>query len=204
MVKNIPKRLDAREQRFVEEYLIDLDTERAALAAGYSASVAKSKAYQWVSNGKVKAHVYDAVRAGQKARGDQLEVDSKWVLKRWIEIATADPNELIEYRRGPCPECWGGADLGGDGRAEPTCPKCHGEGHGKVFVHDSRKLKGPARRLYAGVQLGKDGLKVLMRDQDAALVNIAKHLGMFKERIEHSGTISLAGLIEGSFKAEEK
>jgi phage terminase small subunit len=63
-IKNsIPKRtLDARESRFVDEYLIDLDTERAALAAGYSPSMAKSKAYQWVSNGKVKNHVFMEVQ----------------------------------------------------------------------------------------------------------------------------------------------
>jgi phage terminase small subunit len=38
------KPLDAREQRFVDEYLIDLDPRRAALAAGYSATMARTKA----------------------------------------------------------------------------------------------------------------------------------------------------------------
>jgi phage terminase small subunit len=37
-----------------EEYLIDLDVERAALTAGHSNSMARSKAYQWVRNGKIK------------------------------------------------------------------------------------------------------------------------------------------------------
>ena len=37
-----------------EEYLIDLDVERAALTAGHSKSMAKSKAYQLVRNGKIK------------------------------------------------------------------------------------------------------------------------------------------------------
>jgi hypothetical protein len=36
-----------REKRFVESCLLDLDPKRAAIDAGYSASVAASKAYQW-------------------------------------------------------------------------------------------------------------------------------------------------------------
>ncbi|MDL2401582.1 terminase small subunit [Rhizobium mayense] len=53
-VADLEERLTHREIRFVREYLIDLDPKRAAIEAGYSKTVAASKAYQWVSNGKVK------------------------------------------------------------------------------------------------------------------------------------------------------
>ena len=43
-------KIGAREKRFIDEYLVDLDPKRAAIEAGYSKSVAASKAYQWVSN----------------------------------------------------------------------------------------------------------------------------------------------------------
>ena len=48
------KRLTAKDRLFCFEYLADekLNPERAAIKVGYSESVAKTKAYQWVSNSK--------------------------------------------------------------------------------------------------------------------------------------------------------
>lgn len=75
------------------------------------------------------------------------------------------------------------------------CPKCFGEGREDVFAHDTRHLKGAARMLYAGVEITRDGMKIKMRDQDKAMENVAKHLGMFKEKIEVDAGENLAALI---------
>jgi phage terminase small subunit len=121
---------------------------------------------------------------------------------------------LIQFRRGACSKCWSlGEDIsrelepqahGGalkrshkvqpdalaiDEDPNPDCENCSGEGVGRPWVADTRKLKGPARRLYAGVKVTKDGLEVKMHDQRAALVDVARHLGMFKDKLEHSGSI---------------
>jgi phage terminase small subunit len=153
------------------------------------------------------------------------------VLRRWWDIATADPNELIQYRRTNCRHCHGEGfayqwldkaefdqalksaalvenadsrtfptDDGGYGfnkKADPRadCPQCSGEGREDVFAHDTRHLLGAARLLYAGVKITKDGLEIKMKDQDKALENVARHLGMFKEKIEHSITDDLAAAI---------
>lgn len=68
-----------------------------------------------------------------------------------------------------------------------NCPVCHGRGLERVCVTDTRKLKGSARRLYAGVKQTKDGIEIKMRDQDGALQNISKYFGMILEKREHSG-----------------
>lgn len=75
------------------------------------------------------------------------------------------------------------------------CPQCFGEGHESVFAHDTRQLKGAARLLYAGVKVTRDGLEIKMRDQDKAMENVARHLGMFKEKIEVDAGENLAALI---------
>ena len=67
------------------------------------------------------------------------------------------------------------------------CPVCHGRGLERVCIADTRRLKGSARRLYAGVKQTKNGIEVIMRDQDAALQNISKYFGMLLERKEVSG-----------------
>lgn len=69
----------------------------------------------------------------------------------------------------------------------PDCPQCHGDGEEKVSLADTRRLKGPARRLYAGIKTTQHGIEVKMRDQDLARDNIAKYLGMVITKGEISG-----------------
>jgi len=174
--------LTPKQQRFVAEYLVDLNATQAATRAGYSPKTAEQQGYQLLKKTSVAA----AIAKAQAKRSAKLEIQADFVLSRWAEIADADPNELIQYRRGPCEKCWTGANAR-VADPNPACRDCHGEGIGAVFVHDTRKLTGAARRLYAGMRVGKDGIQVLMRNQDEALANIARHLGMFKNSVELGG-----------------
>lgn len=83
-------------------------------------------------------------------------------------------------------------EKGGDGYApwgDPNkdCPECGGEGEPKVYLLDSRNLTPAGRALYASVEQTKGGVKVNLKNQEAALLNVAKHLGMHVERKEVSG-----------------
>jgi hypothetical protein len=207
------KKLSPKQQRFVEEYLIDLNASQAAVRSGYQGDP-NTIGPRLLANVGVSAAIAEAM----KARSERTEITADKVLQRWWELANVDVNELVEFRRDNCRYCWGEGhhyqwtegefeqaqreavekgepapeNLGGFGfiatrEPNPECPECAGEGRGKIHVHDTRRLKGAARRLYRGVQSGKDGLKVLMADQDKALENVARHLGMFTDRVEHTG-----------------
>lgn len=69
----------------------------------------------------------------------------------------------------------------------PDCPKCRGEGHLDLHIEDTRKLQGGAKLLYAGIKENKNGIEVVMHDQMKALENVARHLGMFKDKLELMG-----------------
>jgi hypothetical protein len=84
------KKLTPKERMFVLEYLLDLDPCRAAKAAGFSATVASSKAYQWVSNSKVKPNVYEAVQAAIGKRAARTERSADEVVKALWEMAELD------------------------------------------------------------------------------------------------------------------
>lgn len=72
----------------------------------------------------------------------------------------------------PAPE-YGGLGFSQNDDPNPYCPKCAGEGQPDIFLADTRDLTGPARRLVAGVRKTRFGIEVAMRDQDAALKNLA-------------------------------
>lgn len=222
-------KLTAKQALFVTEYLVDLNATQAAIRSGYSAKTARSVGAENLT----KPAVASAIAAAQTKRSEKVEITSAQVLERWWSIATADPNELIEYRRGCCRYCWGkdfrwqetpsekaeravkfaaevkaarkaGEDvkelgdfgdlpllggLGWDPRRSPNadCPECVGEGQERAFPKDTRDLSPAARALYAGVKVTKEGIEIKMQSQEGALAKVAQHLGMLKERHEHSG-----------------
>ena len=86
-----PNQLDAREQRFVEEYLLDLDPKRSAIAAGYAKTTASTKSFGWVSKSKsTKPHVLAAIREALAERSERLKIEADWVLQRLVLEAEAD------------------------------------------------------------------------------------------------------------------
>jgi phage terminase small subunit len=200
--------LTAKQQRFVDEYLKDLNATQAAIRAGYSAKTAGVIAAQNL----VKLNIQSVIAERMSARGQKAAITQEMVLERLWMIATANPNELIEYRRGCCRYCFGVGhqyqwkddeelleavsnaadpdtvtDEGGYGfnptiKPHPKCPSCHGEGFGSVHAHDSRQVSPAALALYAGVKRTKEGFEIKMHDQLAALDKVAKHLGMFSDK----------------------
>jgi phage terminase small subunit len=213
--------LTPKQACFVDEYLIDLNATQAAIRAGYSVKRAEFTGSDLVRNRKVA----EAIAARMKEREERTEITQDMVLKRYWAIATANPNELIEFRRVCCRHCFGidheyqwvdkaeferavaserksakddgrkpslPTDRGGYGfnptlRPHPKCTMCHGEGRGQIFAHDTRDASPAALALYAGVKQTKEGLEVKLHDQVAALRDVARHLGMFKEKVEHTG-----------------
>lgn len=81
-----------KQQRFVEEYLIDLNATQAAIRAGYSAKTAYSQAERLLSNVDVRRAVLEA----KTARSEKAGIDAAWLLKRLADEATADVNDLYD------------------------------------------------------------------------------------------------------------
>lgn len=95
--------LTPQQARFVEEYLVDLNATQAAIRAGYSARTAYSQGQRLLKH----VEVAKAIKAAMDARSERVSVTADDVLRELWSIATADANDLIEYRRGCCRHCWG-------------------------------------------------------------------------------------------------
>lgn len=93
------KNLDNKEKAFINEYLIDLDPERAAKAAGYANSMARTKAYGWVSNSKqnTKPHLYQALIKKLNKRNEKLDITAERVLLEYKRMGFADPRKVMSW-----------------------------------------------------------------------------------------------------------
>ncbi|HBS65179.1 TPA: terminase small subunit [Acinetobacter nosocomialis] len=205
--------LRGKQQRFVDEYLIDRNATQAAIRAGYSAKTAGSIGDENLKKPEIKK----AIEAGEAELAERNKITQDKVLNLLWDMATADPNELIKYVRVNCRYCWGEDHYyqwtkgeyhnacynaranqkpkpdcdGGFGFDKtkvpnPDCPECRGEGVGYTHVSDTTRVSSKAKLLYAGIKENQYGVEIKMNDQFAAAVKAGQHIGMFKERVEHS------------------
>lgn len=164
------RKLTAKQQRFVEEYLVDLNAAQAAIRAGYSEKTARSIAAENLT----KPDIQEAIREGKKARSERTEITADRVLQELAKIGFADIRKAVR---------WGNTELrvvDGDEDSEPT--PYHG-----LAVIDSSEIDDDTAAAIAEVSEGRDGIKIKMHDKKGALVDIGRHLGMFKDKLEHSG-----------------
>ena len=75
--------LNDKQQRFVEEYLVDFNATQAAIRAGYSAKTAEQQGCRLLRNVQVAA----AVDAGRAALSERAEITQDYVLAGLQEVA---------------------------------------------------------------------------------------------------------------------
>lgn len=206
-----------RQALFIREYLVDLNATQAAIRAGYKAHSAEVHASRLLSKANIRRAVDTAMarraartditadrvlmklwaianadpneliehRVGccrycwgegnkyQRTRGEMERDRIKWINSKEENKPDFDVMGGVGYHKRKPPN--------------PECQECFGDGVGEVVVKDTRKLSPEAQALYAGVKQTKDGIEVKMKDQDAALLSTAKHIGFFKEYLELTG-----------------
>lgn len=64
----------------------------------------------------------------------------------------------------------------------PDCPECFGDGLSETYFADTRTLSPAALALYGGVKEGRDGMEFIGMTKEKAMDNLARALGLFKEK----------------------
>jgi phage terminase small subunit len=83
-------RLTPRQQRFVDEYLIDLNATQAAIRAGYSNKGATVRGAELLANRKVQ----EQIEAAKAARSERTHITQDRVLQELARIAFFDIRRL--------------------------------------------------------------------------------------------------------------
>lgn len=163
------KKLNPKQARFVAEYLIDMNATQAAIRAGYSKRTAKAQGSRLLTNADVAA----AVQARQGRLAEKLEVTQERVIAELAKIGFANMADYmtVDSRGDPALDF---SALTRDQAAALT----------EVTVDDYVEGRGENARDVRRV-------KFKLADKRAALVDLGKHLGMFTERVEHSGSVTI-------------
>lgn len=186
------RKLTSKQRRFVEEYLIDLNATQAAIRAGYSTNRASEIGYQLLQKTTVQA----AIEAGQAERSRRTEITQDMVLKELAKIGFSDIRKVIRWGHTTVRKT---INAEGEEVEEPY--------HGIALI-DSSEIDDETAAAIAEVFEGREGLKVKLHDKKGALVDIGRHLGMFKERVEHTGKdggpVEMVTLTEDRYRQARK
>lgn len=71
-----------KQQRFVEEYLVDLNATQAAIRAGYSSDTAHSIGHENLS----KPEIATAISEAAAKRSEQVGIDAAYVLRQAVKL----------------------------------------------------------------------------------------------------------------------
>lgn len=162
--------LTPKQALFVNEYLVDLNATAAAKRAGYSELTAQVQGSRLLSN----VMVAEAIAARQAAIADRLGVTQEKIVAELAKIAFADIRKAVRWGKSPV-----------DTKSENADP--NGLGVYPVELVPSETIDDDTAAAVSEGSLTQTGIKIKMHDKKSALVDLGKHLGMFKERVEHTG-----------------
>lgn len=146
-----------------------------------------------------KGHRYQFTPA--ELEDAKAEHEAKWVRAQAARKVKGLPAADTQDSPPPFDEK-GGIGYKGNADPHPDCPECWGEGIGRPFFADTRKVPEKDRSLFAGVKQGKEGIEILMHDQKGALDSLARHHGVYRDKLAEAmaGTYT-AEQLEGLFGA---
>ena len=151
--------LTKKQKLFVDEYLIDLNATQAAIRAGYSPDTAKAIGSENLTKPDISAQINKAMAERSKRTG----VNADRVVMELAKIAFINAVDVINAED---------ATLKDDAAPEDTA------------AIQSVKVKTFPTKDGAGVER-----EIKMADKIKALELLGKHLGMFKDRVELSGSL---------------
>lgn len=167
------EKLTDLQKKFIKEYLIDLNITAAALRAGYSEKTAYSIGQETFN----KPHIQAAIQKEMNKRARRTEITADKVLEEYAKLGFSD---VTDYLQVVTERILVGHDKE---TGEPISDISQ-----FVLMKDTANIPKSKLAAISEIKQAKDGsISFKLHDKKGALDSIAKHLGMFAERVELTG-----------------
>lgn len=153
-------KLTAKQQRFVEEYLIDLNATQAAIRAGYSTKSAKDIGCENLAKPNIRACIDKAMAERSKRTG----INADRVLQELARIGFVNPKDIINFNKASV--------------------------HADASVDDLAAIQSVKVKTMQSENGDMVEREVRLNDKLKALELMGKHLGMFKENVNLNANVN--------------
>lgn len=174
-------KLNEKQERFCDEYLVDLNATQAAIRAGYK----KTTAYSMGQRLLKKVEVQNKIQQRKLERVQRTEITQDRVIRELVLIAfsnAADYASVVEKQ----------AVMNDENGL--TIPLYDSDGNPVMYrtvepvLTDD--LTEEQKKALSVIKKGRDGFEVKPYDKVRALELLGKHLGMFTDKVEMSGQVN--------------
>ncbi len=151
--------LTPKQKLFVEEYLIDLNATQAAIRAGYSVKTANEQGNRLLANVSIQEEI--GKQMAERSRRTGINQDR--ILMELAKIALVNPEKVVDFEEATI--------------REDALPE-------DLAAVASVKVKRFPTKYGEGIER-----EIKFYDKTKALDLAGRHLGMFKDKLELSGTL---------------
>jgi phage terminase small subunit len=161
--------LTAKMIRFAEEYIVDLNATQAAIRAGYSERTAKSIGQENLTKPDLQEYIQNLM----DERSKRTEITADMVLREYAKIGFSNITDYLKVSVKPRPV---------------TIETAEGstmimEDMQGVDLFDTDTIDSEKMRAVAEIKQTRDGIALKLHDKKGALDSMARHLGMFNDKM---------------------
>lgn len=163
--------LTPKQQKFVQEYLVDLNATQAAIRAGYSEKTAGAIGHENL----MKPEIAAAIAEARKTVAEKLGITAERVLTEYARIA------FLDIRRA----------FDDDGRLKDihSLDDDTAAAISSIEAEDLYEGRGESREHVGRLH------KVKLSDKKAALDSLAKHIGLLSDAQQNNLTLNMTGQV---------
>lgn len=167
-------KLNNRQKRFCDEYLVDLNATQAAIRAGYTAKYANTNAFKLLQNTAIK----DYIQKRQADRMERTEITQDMVLRELALIAFSNAADYASIVEKQAKELVDGVEV-----------KVVDEDGNPVMYRTvepllTAELTEDQKKALAVIKKGRDGFEIKPYDKVKALELLGRHLGMWDKKTD--------------------
>jgi len=150
-------KLTPKQQRFADEWLIDMNGTQAAIRAGYSPRSANEQAARLLAKPSIRAYIDERLAEQSRRTG----VTQERIIRELARIAFCDPTEIIDTNTGE------------------IRPETSPDDRSAIAAVKVRKIPTPD-----GYGIERE---IRVADKIKALELLGKRFGMFRDKVEMTG-----------------
>ena len=164
------KKLTAKQQKFVDEYLIDLNATQAAIRAGYSKRTAKDIACENLA----KPNIQEKIQEAMNQREERTKITQDMIVQELAKIAFSNATDYAEIVTRPTiHRVW-------DKDKQEYVYEQGDVYEQDIILKDTSKLTKDQKAAISCIKNTRHGIAVEQCNKVEALHLLGQHLGMFK------------------------
>jgi len=168
--------LTAKQEMFAKEYIVDLNAAQAAIRAGYSERTAKQIGQENLTKPDLQQYIQDLM----DERSKRVEITADMVMREYAKLGFSNITDFLKVEETDVV-----IELVGEGDSKRAITQMVQT----VRIFETDTIDRHKLDAVSEIKQTKDGISLKLHDKKGALDSMARHLGMFNDKLQIDATV---------------